>query len=366
MLPSLTQPSLWVLLLLSVSNLLQWENVTCAPIHENKTEQGDVSLKDLFDHAITLSQTTSALTTEMRKLFVLDFFKDKMYMIKILNSCHTFSLNTPETVEEARDISFEDFLKMILSIVHSWNNPLHHLVTELGGMKGAPDAILSRAKGVETINSELLENIMTILSKNWKEEQEDGNIPSMHNLQGSFRRFTTDSTARSMQSTFKYHECFSIDVRALGTLLMLLVSNLLLSEKVASMPMNVSEAGRSEVSLKDLFDNATILSENITKLSTDMRMEFAKAIEAQHKILLEYIMKIVSKVNPALQEKEDSLVWSDLDLLQAADEESRLFALYVFSYCLRVDLQIVEFCIYMLRCLHMHGKICYIESAPSF
>lgn len=54
---------------------------------------------------------------------------------------------------------------MILSIVHSWNNPLHHLVTELGGMKGAPDAILSRAKGVETINSELLENIMTILSK---------------------------------------------------------------------------------------------------------------------------------------------------------------------------------------------------------
>uniref|UniRef100_A0A8C2LK94 Prolactin family 7, subfamily a, member 2 n=1 Tax=Cricetulus griseus TaxID=10029 RepID=A0A8C2LK94_CRIGR len=236
---------------------------------------------------------------------------------------------------------------------------------------------------------------------------------------------------------------------------MLLVSNLLLSEKVASMPMNVSEAGRSEVSLKDLFDNATILSENITKLSTDMRMEFvipgfslkgtsqmmslsslhkkmrlndvfdkchtlpiktpetkaeiretsfedflnmtfrtlrawedplkhlvtelsampgvpdvilsqAKAIEAQHKILLEYIMKIVSKVNPALQEKEDSLVWSDLDLLQAADEESRLFALYVFSYCLRVDLQIVEFCIYMLRCLHMHGKICYIESAPSF
>ncbi|XP_007643517.1 prolactin-7C1-like isoform X1 [Cricetulus griseus] len=179
MLPSLTQPSLLgVLLLLSVSNLLQWENVTCAPIHENKTEQGDVSLKDLFDHAITLSQTTSALTTEMRKLFfsdgfsanmfkkfVLDFFKDKMYMIKILNSCHTFSLNTPETVEEARDISFEDFLKMILSIVHSWNNPLHHLVTELGGMKGAPDAILSRAKGVETINSELLENIMTILSK---------------------------------------------------------------------------------------------------------------------------------------------------------------------------------------------------------
>lgn len=55
---------------------------------------------------------------------------------------------------------------------------------------------------------------------------------------------------------------------------MLLVSNLLLWEKVTSAPMNISEAGLSEVSLKDLFDNATILSENITKLATDMRMEF--------------------------------------------------------------------------------------------
>ncbi|XP_005066332.1 prolactin-7D1-like [Mesocricetus auratus] len=238
-----------------------------------------------------------------------------------------------------------------------------------------------------------------------------------------------------------------------GTLLMLLVSNLLLWEKVTSAPMNISEAGLSEVSLKDLFDNATILSENITKLATDMRMEFfynnfssrifsktlrslhkemrlndvfnkchtlpiktpetkaevrktsfedflnitfntlrawkdplkhlvtelsvmprvpdvilsqAKAIEAQHKVLLEYIMKIVPKVNPALQENEDFPVWSDLDSLQAPDEEIRLFALYVFSYCLRVDLQIVEFYIYMMRCLHMHGNICYLESAPSF
>lgn len=48
--------------------------------------------------------------------------------------------------------------------MHAWNNPLHHLVTELGTMKGAPDAILSRAKGIENLNSELLESIMVILS----------------------------------------------------------------------------------------------------------------------------------------------------------------------------------------------------------
>ncbi|CAH6803781.1 Prl7d1 [Phodopus roborovskii] len=237
------------------------------------------------------------------------------------------------------------------------------------------------------------------------------------------------------------------------TLLMLLVSNLILWEKVVSVPLNVSESGLNEVSLKDLFDNATTLSENITKLATDMRMEFfynnfssrtfskilislhkemklddvfnkchtlsiktpetkaevrktsfedflnitfsilrawkdplkhlvtelsamprvpdvilskAKAIEAQHKILLENIMKVVPKVNPAIQENEDSIVWSDLDSLQSDDEEIRLFGLYVFSYCLRVDLQIVEFYVYMLRCLHIHGNICYLESDPSF
>lgn len=37
-------------------------------------------------------------------------------------------------------------------------------MTELGTMKGAPDAILSRAKGIENLNSELLESIMVILS----------------------------------------------------------------------------------------------------------------------------------------------------------------------------------------------------------
>ncbi|XP_057644078.1 prolactin-7C1-like isoform X1 [Chionomys nivalis] len=178
MLLSLTQLSrLGILLLLSVSNLLQWENVTSAPIDDNEIDYGEGSLKALFDHAIKLSQTSNDLTMEMRKLFfsdvfsskmfkkfVLDFLKDKKYMVKTLNCCHTFSLNTPETVEEARHISFEDFLKIILSLVHAWNNPLHHLVTELGTMKGAPDAILSRAKGIENINSELLGSINMILS----------------------------------------------------------------------------------------------------------------------------------------------------------------------------------------------------------
>ncbi|KAL1765690.1 prolactin-7D1-like isoform X3, partial [Sigmodon hispidus] len=90
------------------------------------------------------------------------------------------------------------------------------------------------------------------------------------------------------------------------------------------------------------------LSHLVTELSAmpevpDVILSKVKAVQAQHKVLLEQIMRIVHKVNPAIQENEDSPVWSDLESLKATDEEIRFFALYVFSYCLRVDLQIVEF-----------------------
>ncbi|KAL1765692.1 prolactin-7D1-like isoform X1, partial [Sigmodon hispidus] len=48
--------------------------------------------------------------------------------------------------------------------------------------------------------------------------------------------------------------------------------------------MNVYEADVSEVSLKDLFVNANILAENITKLATDMRLEFILDIHKEMKM----------------------------------------------------------------------------------
>lgn len=54
---------------------------------------------------------------------------------------------------------------MIRSLVHAWNKPLHHLVAELRDMRGAPAAILTGAKGIKILNSELLESIIMILSK---------------------------------------------------------------------------------------------------------------------------------------------------------------------------------------------------------
>lgn len=53
-----------------MSHLLQWEDVTSVPIHDNEAGYDEVSLKNLFDHAIKVSQDTTALTMEMRKIFV--------------------------------------------------------------------------------------------------------------------------------------------------------------------------------------------------------------------------------------------------------------------------------------------------------
>ncbi|XP_057643045.1 prolactin-7D1-like [Chionomys nivalis] len=60
---------------------------------------------------------------------------------------------------------------------------------------------------------------------------------------------------------------------------MLLLSSLLLWEKVASVPVNISDTGHSEVSLKDLFKNATLLAENISDLARDLRREFMLSLQ---------------------------------------------------------------------------------------
>lgn len=55
---------------------------------------------------------------------------------------------------------------------------------------------------------------------------------------------------------------------------MLLVSSLLLWENMASASMDTSVSGNGEVSLKDHFDDAIILSKNISELATEIRRLF--------------------------------------------------------------------------------------------
>ncbi|GAB1298037.1 Prolactin-7D1 [Apodemus speciosus] len=229
-------------LMLLVSNLFLWENVSSAPINASEAALSD--LKDLFDNATVISGKLAKLGTAMRKeffinsfssdmfnKFILDLHKSKEKIIKAFNSCHTVPINVPETVEDARKTSFEDFLKMVLHTLLAWKDPLKHLVTELSALPGCPYSILLKAK----------------------------------------------------------------------------------------------------------------------------------AIEAKNKDLLEYIVRIISMVNPAVKENEDYPIWTDLDSLQASDKETRLFGLYMFSFCLRMDLETVDSLVNFLQCLLLYDDVCYIS-----
>ncbi|XP_037061493.1 prolactin-7D1-like [Peromyscus leucopus] len=164
-------------LLILVLNLLLCENVVPLPVNVPGAGQGEVYLQDLFDHALMLSYNISKLNREMRKMFftndfssntffkfMLDLYKNEKTMSKMLDSCHAVPVNIPQTIQEARKLSLEDFLKITLNLMGTWNDPLYYQVAKLTGMPGANDAILSTAKDIEARNKELLELIKWILN----------------------------------------------------------------------------------------------------------------------------------------------------------------------------------------------------------
>ncbi|XP_028638154.1 prolactin-6A1-like [Grammomys surdaster] len=63
-----------------------------------------------------------------------------------------------------------------------------------------------------------------------------------------------------------------------GTVLILLASNLLLWENVASVPMHTSLAEYGEMSLSDLLDHAIILSHNVSELTAEMHSMFLEDV----------------------------------------------------------------------------------------
>ncbi|XP_028631547.1 prolactin-7B1 [Grammomys surdaster] len=188
--PSLTQPCFWTLQILLVSNLLQWENVASVPTKGSGSGISEMLTEDLFDDAIILSQHINGLAIETRRIFISSNFSSDMFItftlqfnrhdefvVNGLNSCHTLSLKTPKTEKEAKTISLSDFVKMILSILRAWENPLHHMETELKNMPGAPFAILARVKDIEVKNKILLDRIMKIAKKVKHEIHENEEYP---------------------------------------------------------------------------------------------------------------------------------------------------------------------------------------------
>ncbi|XP_003504873.1 prolactin-7A1-like isoform X2 [Cricetulus griseus] len=187
---SFSQPCSWALLLLVVSNLFLWENVASVPLNSSEIDDDQLYLKELFDHAMEVSQKISKLNIEMRRMytdsefsekfqhkfvstssssesydqFMLEFFEDQEFLIKHLTCCHNYSMKTPESMEEAQKISLQDFPKLILSRVRAWNDTLKNFLTILGNRPGTHNDVISLAKDIERKNEELSEDTKKILN----------------------------------------------------------------------------------------------------------------------------------------------------------------------------------------------------------
>ncbi|ERE77693.1 prolactin [Cricetulus griseus] len=151
------------LLLLVVSNLLFCRNVHPLPICPGGNCQ--MPLQELFDRVIMLSHYVYLLSADMFIELDKQYAQDHEFIAKAISDCPTSSLATPEGKEEAQQVPPEVLLNLILSLVHSWNDPLFQLVTEVDGIHEASDAIISRAKEIGEQNKRLLEGIEKILGQ---------------------------------------------------------------------------------------------------------------------------------------------------------------------------------------------------------
>nr|XP_042134735.1 prolactin-3D4-like [Peromyscus maniculatus bairdii] len=155
---ALTLPSSGVCMLLMVSNLLLWEHVASKPT-------GFVSTEDLYDRVVDQSHTTYFQAADLYHEFDMKYFRSSWYKTRMPSLCHTASIHTPQSRDEAHETKTEDLLKTMINISHAWEEPLKHLISAVPSLPGASDEMLKTANAVKDKTHVLLEGIKTILSR---------------------------------------------------------------------------------------------------------------------------------------------------------------------------------------------------------
>ncbi|CAH6804085.1 Prl6a1 [Phodopus roborovskii] len=154
-------------LMLMVLNLLLWEKVASVPMHAVLADHGVMSLKDLLDHAITLSYSITELTAETQRIFLEDvqYTPSRWFPERDLTGCHTSAISVSIPKDGAQHIQGAFLLKEMIGLLGTWKDTLYYIETVLSHMQDAPSDIISRAKNIEAKIKELLEALKTILSK---------------------------------------------------------------------------------------------------------------------------------------------------------------------------------------------------------
>ncbi|XP_050999221.1 prolactin-3B1-like [Acomys russatus] len=154
----LTQPCFsGTLLLLAVSNLILWAPVTSSRIPQ-------MAIEVIYQRLAQISHFThdyaSKLCTDYDMMFGTTCTQDPL-----LVPCHTASIITPEKSEQVHQTNSEDLMKMSISILQAWEEPLKHMVYAMATLPGMSDDMLSRAKELEERIHKLLEGLKILLSK---------------------------------------------------------------------------------------------------------------------------------------------------------------------------------------------------------
>ncbi|XP_040612136.1 prolactin-3B1-like [Mesocricetus auratus] len=146
---------LWKTILLAVSNLFLWERVTSSPNSQMITGS-------LYQRVVELSHYTHDLASKVFIEFNTKFVRRQNLM---LSTCHTASIFTPESSEQVHQTKLEDLLKMTISVLQAWEEPLKHMVAAVAALPDASDVMLSRAKELEERVLGLLEGLKTIFNR---------------------------------------------------------------------------------------------------------------------------------------------------------------------------------------------------------
>ncbi|CAO2595592.1 Prl6a1 [Lemmus lemmus] len=165
---SLSQPCFsGALLMLLMLNLFLWEKAASVPVYTILSSYGGMSLNELLDHAKTESYNIRELIAEMHKIFLEDvrYTPLRWFPERDLTGCHTSALSVLIPQDGAQQIQGEFLLKETIGMLGAWNDPLHHIATELSHMEDPPNDIISKAKDIEGKIKELLEALTWILSK---------------------------------------------------------------------------------------------------------------------------------------------------------------------------------------------------------
>ncbi|XP_061002181.1 chorionic somatomammotropin hormone 2-like [Dama dama] len=198
-----------LLLLLVMSNLLQCQGNLCPSCSPDTPLR---SLTDLFMDAAWLSHYFHNLSAIMFKEVDEKYAQGKQYHINATNSCHTDPLHAPGEREEAQEMNNEDLSKLILSLLYSWNKPLHHLVNELQSLKEVSQSILSSTIENKKISEKLqafmesqfrLQIVVPVLQKLFK----------THITWSGLSSLTSSDEDRCLTEFYKLFKCLSRDSR---------------------------------------------------------------------------------------------------------------------------------------------------------